>query len=127
MPDYKKDRQRRRRSLVGAGGFEPPTPCTPCKCATGLRYAPNMSDYSAPGGFLQGTNNGLPRDAPPPDHIMVDADRGILCGFLMFAEFSHDAHGMTDAGYKVVDDDVLVRRVDIRLRVADPRGCHGNF
>ena len=42
-------------SIVGAGGFEPPTPCTPCKCATGLRYAPNMSDYSAPRGFLQGT------------------------------------------------------------------------
>ena len=26
--------------LVGARGFEPPTPCTPCKCATRLRYAP---------------------------------------------------------------------------------------
>ena len=25
---------------VGARGFEPPTPCTPCKCATRLRYAP---------------------------------------------------------------------------------------
>src|SRR5258706_13562920 len=26
--------------LVGARGFEPPTPCTPCRCATRLRYAP---------------------------------------------------------------------------------------
>src|SRR5665213_2021701 len=26
--------------LVGARGFEPPTPCTPCKCATRLRHAP---------------------------------------------------------------------------------------
>ena len=26
--------------LVGARGFEPPTPCTPCKCATRLRYTP---------------------------------------------------------------------------------------
>ena len=26
--------------LVGARGFEPPTPCTPCKCATSLRHAP---------------------------------------------------------------------------------------
>ncbi len=26
--------------LVGARGFEPPTPCTPCKYATRLRYAP---------------------------------------------------------------------------------------
>ena len=27
---------------VGATGFEPATTCTPCKCATGLRYAPNI-------------------------------------------------------------------------------------
>ena len=27
--------------LVGAAGFELATPCTPCKCATRLRYAPN--------------------------------------------------------------------------------------
>ena len=27
-------------SLVGAAGFELATPCTPCKCATRLRYAP---------------------------------------------------------------------------------------
>ena len=26
--------------LVGTTGFEPATPCTPCKCATGLRYVP---------------------------------------------------------------------------------------
>ena len=26
--------------LVGAPGFEPGTPCTPCKCATRLRHAP---------------------------------------------------------------------------------------
>ena len=30
----------RYRKLVGATGFEPATPCTPCKCATRLRYAP---------------------------------------------------------------------------------------
>jgi site-specific DNA recombinase len=28
-------------SLVGWTGFEPATPCTPCKCATGLRHHPN--------------------------------------------------------------------------------------
>ena len=28
--------------LVGARGFEPPTPCTPCKCATWLRHAPTI-------------------------------------------------------------------------------------
>ena len=26
--------------LVGTAGFELATPCTPCKCATRLRYAP---------------------------------------------------------------------------------------
>ncbi len=29
--------------LVGARGFEPPTPCTPCKYATRLRYAPTKA------------------------------------------------------------------------------------
>lgn len=29
--------------LVGAEGFEPPTPCSRSKCATRLRYAPPMA------------------------------------------------------------------------------------
>jgi hypothetical protein len=29
--------------LVGARGFEPPTTCTPCRCATRLRYAPRRA------------------------------------------------------------------------------------
>ena len=34
--------QRKRDELiVGARGFEPPTPCSRSRCATGLRYAPN--------------------------------------------------------------------------------------
>ena len=35
-------------SLVGAAGFELATPCTPCKCATRLRYAPKDAIISAP-------------------------------------------------------------------------------
>ena len=27
--------------MVGAARFELATPCTPCRCATGLRYAPS--------------------------------------------------------------------------------------
>ena len=27
---------------VGVTGLEPATPCTPCKCATGLRYTPKL-------------------------------------------------------------------------------------
>ena len=29
-------------SMVGARGFEPPTTCTPYRCATWLRYAPTL-------------------------------------------------------------------------------------
>src|SRR5262245_49554651 len=29
--------------MVGATGFEPATTCTPCRCATRLRYAPAIS------------------------------------------------------------------------------------
>ena len=27
--------------MVGETGFEPATPCTPCRCATKLRHSPN--------------------------------------------------------------------------------------
>ena len=29
--------------MVGARGFEPPTPCSRSRCATRLRYAPNCA------------------------------------------------------------------------------------
>ena len=29
--------------MVGVAGFELATPCTPCKCATKLRYTPNRT------------------------------------------------------------------------------------
>ncbi len=31
--------------MVGAARFELATPCTPCRYATGLRYAPTISGY----------------------------------------------------------------------------------
>lgn len=30
--------------LVGVKGFEPSTPCTPCKCATRLRHTPTQRE-----------------------------------------------------------------------------------
>ena len=33
--------------LVGARGFEPPTPASRTRCATGLRYAPITTDSYA--------------------------------------------------------------------------------
>ena len=38
--------------LVGTEGFEPSTPCTPCKCATRLRYAPKEENYNRVGVTL---------------------------------------------------------------------------
>ncbi len=31
--------------MVGARGFEPPTPCAQDRCATRLRYAPTISQW----------------------------------------------------------------------------------
>ena len=39
--------------MVGVRGFEPPTPCTPCKCATRLRHTPNGLHYSGGIGLGQ--------------------------------------------------------------------------
>ena len=33
--------------FVGTTRFELATPCTPCKCATGLRYVPNFIRWGA--------------------------------------------------------------------------------
>ena|GEM_PF-4165294 len=41
-----KPRKMRGFHSVGATGFEPATTCTPCKCATGLRYAPNKFSFT---------------------------------------------------------------------------------
>ena len=39
--------------LVGARGFEPPTPASRTRCATGLRYAPK--NYSSLARYPSGT------------------------------------------------------------------------
>ena len=31
--------------MVGVAGFELATPCTPCKCATRLRYTPTRLEF----------------------------------------------------------------------------------
>ena len=68
------------RRLVGARGFEPPTPCSQSKCATRLRHAPiekyHMNKTSAksshkrlnrPGGRRRQTRH-LDGDTFPADH-----------------------------------------------------------
>ena len=44
--------------LVGTAGFEPATPCTPSKCATRLRYVPEIRAFTLKYG-LNGTNSTL--------------------------------------------------------------------
>ena len=41
---------RQRGKMVGARGFEPPTPCSRSRCATRLRYAPTVTGQVAGGG-----------------------------------------------------------------------------
>ncbi len=45
--------------LVGAAGFELATPCTPCKCATRLRYAPTAANYNSKSRELFIVSNNL--------------------------------------------------------------------
>lgn len=39
--------------LVGTAGFELATPCTPCKCATRLRYTPKQAIVAGLSAFQQ--------------------------------------------------------------------------
>lgn len=51
MPESKNRRKLfnlQRLKVVGLTGFEPATPCTPCRCATRLRYNPIKSDRPGP-------------------------------------------------------------------------------
>ena len=52
--------------VVGARGFEPPTPCSRSRCATRLRYAPNPSEFkadAAPRDASTGAERGAERGA----------------------------------------------------------------
>ena len=69
--------------MVGVTGFEPATPCTPCKCATGLRYVPrNRQDTPSAepvqDAFQKPTERHqlfTPRDG---DVLICDSHRGLL-------------------------------------------------
>jgi hypothetical protein len=51
-------------SVVGAAGFEPTTPCTPSKCATGLRHVPGTSLVKIRKSCVEGKVNGGPKLDP---------------------------------------------------------------
>ena|SRR5262252_5756342 len=60
------------RKLVGARGFEPPTPCSQSRCATGLRHAPMKLGGESAGNdrraFPRASNAGAARVRARPDH-----------------------------------------------------------
>ena len=63
--------------MVGAGGLEPPTPGSQNRCATGLRYAPEiilkplgLREYYISEGVNQGESNPIQ---------FVGPDRSLLC------------------------------------------------
>ena len=53
------------RELVGARGFEPPTPCSQSRCATGLRHAPSVPARTS-GIERSPSPGGRPRAMPAP-------------------------------------------------------------
>jgi hypothetical protein len=48
--------------MVGARGFEPPTPDTPCQCATRLRYAPKNTKKQWNDGMMEHWNTGFNKE-----------------------------------------------------------------
>src|SRR5204863_4262372 len=70
----------RRDSLVGATGFEPATPCTPCKCATRLRHAPtvrgSLAGKAAPRSTAQELQHVLELGADLTDDLLALARVG---------------------------------------------------
>lgn len=66
--------------MVGARGFEPPTPCSRSRCATRLRYAPLMQDAL---------------DCPSPRH---------LCKPLSHSQSRHEGQHQIDIRAGTKDD-----------------------
>ena len=62
--------------LVGVSGFEPPAPCTPCKCASGLRHTPAEATVAQ---ALSGRNFGT-RPPPPCRWYTGDVALGVASG-----------------------------------------------
>ena len=58
--------------MVGASGFEPPTPCTPCRCATGLRHAPTFRSTPLP---EVGSAPTIGQNSTPPSTAAMNEDR----------------------------------------------------
>src|SRR3989337_2292097 len=63
--------------MVGATGLEPATPCTPCKCATRLRYAPTRMFHDTRSRLHCHGNSGKTRRLRPPGVLSPQIRTGL--------------------------------------------------
>jgi hypothetical protein len=93
--------------LVGVAGFELATPCTPCKCATRLRYTPKTSNWFGAAGRNR-THDPLVRSQvlypaelqPPKTKIIAwesEQSRGRRLAQSIPHEFRRDIHNLNHA------------------------------
>src|SRR4051812_3057933 len=69
------------RMLVGAAGFEPATPSSQTRCATGLRYAPNRSVNRTPArwrSMREISRSFFPIALRKPHHRALERRPGVL-------------------------------------------------
>ena len=62
--------------LVGAARFELAAPCTPCRCATGLRHAPTLASIAYQAGGPQGGRLGRPSPTSRSPSLTARFPRG---------------------------------------------------
>ena len=97
---------------VGVTGFEPATTCTPCKCATGLRYTPkrgaNVSEQDRKRASLFQMKDGCPDIDTVP---LVPYLRAGPCRRLYFRPLSQTDHATIH-----LPTDRCVRAFVLRLR-----------
>src|SRR5690606_22634524 len=104
--------------LVGVRGFEPPTTCTPCRCATRLRYTPKAaragraSYRSGPVAgtlFLEQLQNLFELDAQLPDDLLALGRvlPGAVARQLLASTGNGEALVVKQAADLADDDDVM--------------------
>src|SRR5512139_3673391 len=68
--------------LVGTAGLEPAAPCTPCKCATRLRYVPIREVWILPDEKSEVTSFLRAARSPGPAEVVLEALDVVLADVL---------------------------------------------
>src|SRR5262245_39731806 len=101
--------------LVGARGFEPPTPCAQGRCATRLRYAPILClSYST--SLIEGRKNFQMPELQPANRLWLRSDWLVFAGRWhlvdSLAEHSELSFGLVS--YRLLSEFLLWRNGSIR-------------